>query len=176
MQNAACITTASICYISRFAISGKRRMQFAIFFNHQGIAFTHPIFISCIIDIPMIINNLYITLLQISCFITKRNILRLSCFSRHGLCRQHIKACTGHHTRSNQHCQQFFGRAAFAASILRDFRNNNVSIASFVPNDFKNLVHSTFLPNAFLIFIYLRAPNPREEASFIMQQFIFSNK
>lgn len=77
-------------------------------------------------------------------------------------------ACTGHHTRCNQHCQQLFGRAAFAASILRDFRNNNVSIACFVPNYFKYLVHATFLQNAFLIFIYLRGPNPREETCFIM--------
>ena len=176
MQNAACITTTNIQYISRFTIGGKRRMQFAIFFNHQHIAFTHPIFIGCIIDILMPIKFQFFSISQTRRCITKRNILRLSRFSRHRLCRQYIKACTGHHTRSNQHCQQLFGRAAFAASILRDFRNNNVSIASFVPNDFKYLVHATFLQNAFLIFIYLRGPNPRKEVYFIMQQYIFINK
>ena len=157
-------------------MGGKWCMQFAIFFNRQFIACTHPIFIGCIIDILMPINRIFLSINQTSCFIKKRNILRLSRCSYTRRRRQHVKACTGHHTHCNQHCQQLLRRAAFAASILRDFRNNNVSIACFVPNDFKYLVHATFLQNAFLIFIYLRGPNPREEAYLIMQQYIFINK
>ena len=135
-------------------MGGKRCMQFAIFINSQFIAFTHPIFIGCIIDILMPINRLFLSINQISFFITKRNILIPSRFSRRRLRRQHVKACTGHHTRCNQHCQQLFSRAAFAASILRDFRNNNVSIACFVPNDFKYLVHTTFLQTFFYIYLF----------------------
>ena len=42
-------------------------------------------------------------------------------------------ACTGHHTCCNQHCQQLFGRAAFAAMIFRNFGDNNVSVARLTP-------------------------------------------
>ena len=129
-------------------------MQITIFFNLQYIAFTHPIFLVCIIDILMPINRLFSSISQTSCCITKGNILKLSRFSRRRLRRQHVKACTGHHTCCNQHCQQLFGGAAFAAMILRDFRNNNVSIACFVPNDFKYLVHATFLQKTFYIYIF----------------------
>ena len=50
-------------------------------------------------------------------------------------------ACTGHNTCCNQHCQQFFSGAAFAAMIFRNFRNNNVCVARLTPNYFEYLVH-----------------------------------
>ena len=50
-------------------------------------------------------------------------------------------ACTGHNTCCNQHCQQLFSGAAFAAMIFRNFRNNNVCVARLTPNYFEYLVH-----------------------------------
>ena len=58
-------------------------------------------------------------------------------------------ACTGHNTCCNQHCQQFFSGAAFAAMIFRNFRNNNVCVACFTPDNLKYLVHKTLLLNIF---------------------------
>ena len=57
-------------------------------------------------------------------------------------------ACTGHNTCSNQHCQQLFRRAAFAAMIFCDFGHNNVCVARLTPNYFEYFIHidsSSFL-------------------------------
>ena len=61
-------------------------------------------------------------------------------------------ACTGHNTCCNQHCQQLFGRAAFTAMIFCDFGNNNISVACFAPNYFKNFVHQKFLPYKYILY------------------------
>ena len=79
--------------------------------------------------------------MQKSTIILKRNILKFISLCRRRLRRQHVKACTGHYTCCNQHCQQLFGRAAFAAMIFRDFRNNNVCVACFIPDYFVYFIH-----------------------------------
>ena len=61
-------------------------------------------------------------------------------------------ACTAHNTCCNQHCQQLFGRAAFTAMIFCDFGNNNISVACFAPNYFKNFVHQKFLPYKYILY------------------------
>ena len=61
-------------------------------------------------------------------------------------------ACTGHNTCCNQHCQQLFGRAAFTAMIFCDFGDNNISVACFAPNYFKNFVHKKFLPHKYILY------------------------
>ena len=61
-------------------------------------------------------------------------------------------ACTGHNTCCNQHCQQLFGRAAFTAMIFCDFGDNNISVACFAPNYFKNFVHQKFLPYKYILY------------------------
>ena len=66
-------------------------------------------------------------------------------------------ACTGHNTCCNQHCQQLFGRAAFTAMIFCDFGDNNISVACFAPNYFKNFVHQKFLPLISIFYIMYAA-------------------
>ena len=58
---------------------------------------------------------------------------------RHG--RRH--ACAGHHSCRNQHCQQLFGRAAFATHVFGDFGHYNVSVARLTPNYLKYFVHDS---------------------------------
>ena len=67
-------------------------------------------------------------------------------------------ACTGHNTCCNQHCQQLFGRATFAAMILRDFGDNNVCVARFAPNYFKNFVHKNSSHINIIIYILYVPP------------------
>ena len=61
-------------------------------------------------------------------------------------------ACTGHNTCCNQHCQQFFGGAAFCAMVFSHFRNNDICVASFTPNYFENFVHQKFLPHKYYLY------------------------
>ena len=61
-------------------------------------------------------------------------------------------ACTGHNTCCNQHCQQLLVTAAFTAMIFCDFGNNNISVACFAPNYFKNFVHQKFLLYKYILY------------------------
>ena len=67
-------------------------------------------------------------------------------------------ACTGHNTCCNQHCQQFFGGAAFCAMVFSHFRNNDICVASFTPNYFKNFVHQKFLPHKYYYLLLYATP------------------
>ena len=67
-----------------------------------------------------------------------QRVIRCQVF-RHG--RRH--ACAGHHSCRNQHCQQLFGRAAFATHVFGDFGHYNVSVARLTPNYLKYFVHDS---------------------------------
>ena len=95
--------------------------------------------------------RLYISYICCYCFINSQipTLVSLVRF-RSSHCRSH--ACTGHNTCSNQHCQQLFGRAAFTAMIFCDFGNNNVCVACFASNYFKDFVHQKFLPHKYILY------------------------
>ena len=98
------------------------------------------------------------------CFFTNSNVTGLSYIRRRNCtltdgyifvircriishCRSH--ACTGHHTRCNQHCQQLFGRAAFTAMIFCDFGDNDICVARLTPNYFEYFVHKKHLTHKY---------------------------
>ena len=97
------------------------------------------------IDNSIIFNLCQISYNAISCQVpTFVSVIRCRIISH---CRSH--ACTGHNTCCNQHCQQFFGGAAFCAMVFSHFRNNDICVASFTPNYFENFVHQKFLPHKY---------------------------
>ena len=110
--------------------------------------------ISCKFNIVFQVNIIFLATVRIifwgySNVVTCGNSTVFECFCWRISSHRRSHACTGHYTCCNQHCQQLFGGAAFAAMIFRNFRNNNVCVACFTPDNLKYLVHKTLLLNIF---------------------------
>ena len=108
--------------------------------------------ISCKINIVLQSNIIFLATVFIEAFsysniITIGNSTVFECFCWRISSHRRSHACTGHNTCCNQHCQQFFGRAAFTAMIFCDFGDNNICVARLTPNYFEYFVHQKFLPH-----------------------------
>ena len=83
------------------------------------------------------------------CSFANRNLCCIRCQIYSIFSHNRRYACTGHYTCSNQHCQQFFSRAAFSSMAFCHFGNNDICVARFTPNYFEYFVHKKHLTHKY---------------------------
>ena len=92
------------------------------------------------------------------CSFANRNLCCIRCQIYSIFSHNRRYACTGHYTCSNQHCQQFFSRAAFSSMAFCHFGNNDICVARFIPNYFEYFVHKNTSHTNIIIYILYVTP------------------